>query len=289
VLTSMAGARVLRFLGDPLIQYGDAIVSRAATDAHLAQALVAASQLGADAALFRKIRSDAKLSPLLARRAQVSRVEEAPHIDLRRDAGLAPGTARELKRKRRKLEQRGDVALVITRGAEALDCVRTALELKRGWLDARGFSSAVIGDERWENALLSFAKNNGPIACARLEVNGELAGIEIALLHNRRWLAFLGAIAPEFAKCGPGQVQMADTIAHARAEGFASYDLLAPADPFKRVIATGAVSVCDYALPLSLQGRLTTRAFRFAPTAKLLLAKLPAPLRGSVNRLLRLR
>jgi hypothetical protein len=55
------------------------------------------------------------------------------------------------------------------------------------------------------------------------------------------------------------------------------------------VIATGAVSVCDYALPLSLQGRLTTRAFRFAPTAKLLLGRLPAPLRGSVNRLLRLR
>jgi CelD/BcsL family acetyltransferase involved in cellulose biosynthesis len=289
VLTSMAGNRVLRFLGDPLIQYGDALLSRGGSEAHLVQALLAAGKLGADAALLRKVRSDAKIAPLLSRRAHVSSVEEAPYVDLRRETGLPPRDMRELRRYRRRLAEIGDVRLNITRGVDALHCVQTALELKRGWLKAKGFSSSVIGDDAWESVLISLVTDHANLlACARLEVGGKLAAIEIAVTHGKRWHAFLGATNPEFAKSGPGQVQMADTIAHAREQGFSAYDLLAPADPFKRVIATGAIAVCDYALPLSLQGQVAARAFRFAPHAKSLLGKLPAPIRSAAKSLLRL-
>jgi CelD/BcsL family acetyltransferase involved in cellulose biosynthesis len=289
VLTSMAGSHVLRFMGDPLIQYGDAVLSRAGSEAHLVQALLAAGKLGADAALLRKVRSDAKLSPLLARRAHVSSVEEAPYVDLRRDVGLMPSSSRELRRKRKRLMDMGGVELRITRGSGAVQCIRTALDYKRHWLAAKGFSSSVIGDPHWEAVLVSLVtEHSNLLACARLEVGGKLAAIEIAITHGKRWHAFLGAIDPEFMKCGPGQVQMADTIVHAREQGFAAYDLLAPADPFKRVIATGAIAVCDYALPLSLQGQVAARAFRFAPHAKSILSKLPAPLRSAAKSLLRL-
>ncbi|MCW5675731.1 MAG: GNAT family N-acetyltransferase [Xanthobacteraceae bacterium] len=290
VLTSMAGARVLRFFGDPLIQYGDAVLSRAGTEAHLMTALLAAEKLGADAALLRKVRNDAKISRVLSRRAQVSRVEEAPFVDLRRDVSLSSRDARELRRYRRRLAEQGEVKLHITRGSDALSCVQTALELKREWLASKGFTSSVIGDEAWERVLTSLVTENANLlACARLEAGGRLAAIEVAITHGKRWHAFLGAIDPAFAKCGPGQVQMADTIAHARANGFAAYDLLAPADAFKRVIASGAISVRDYALPFSLPGQLAVRAFRFAPQAKSLLGKLPAPVRSAAQTLLRLR
>jgi len=289
VATSMAGSRVLRFMGDPLIQYGDAVLSRSGTEAHLVQALLTAGKLGADAALLRKVRNDAKISALLSRRAHVSNVEEAPYVDLRRETGLPPRDMRELRRYRRRLAERGDVKLHITRGAEAHHCVRAALELKRNWLAAKGFMSSVIGDAHWETVLTSLVADHANLlACARLEVGGKLVAIEVAITYGRRWHAFLGATNPEFAKSGPGQVQMADTIAHAREQGFLAYDLLAPADPFKRVIATGAVAVCDYALPLSLQGQVAARAFRFAPQAKSLLGKLPAPIRSAAKSLLRL-
>lgn len=289
VMTSIAGSRVLRFLGDPLIQYGDAVLSRAGSEAHLVQALLAAGKLGADAALFRKVRNDAKLSPLLSRRAHVSSVEEAPYVDLRREVSLTSRDARELRRYRRRLSEMGEVKLRITRGHDALACVRTALELKRNWLSMKGFTSSVIGNTAWESALISLVtEHSSLLACARLEVGGKLSAIEVAVTHGKRWHAFLGAIEPEFMKSGPGQVQMADTIAHAREQGFAVYDLLAPADSFKRVIATGAISVCDYALPLSLQGQVAARAFRFAPQAKSFLGKLPAPLRSAAKSLLRL-
>jgi len=289
VQTAMAGNRVLRFFGDPLIQYGDAILSRAGTDAHLVQALLAAGKLGADAALFRKVRKDAKLTGLLSRRAHVSAVDEAPYVDLRRDAGMSPRNSRELRRNRRRLAEQGEVRLHITRGGEALHCVQAALELKRNWLAMKGYSSSVIGDPHWERVLTSLVGAHANLlACARLEVGGKLAAIEVAITHGKRWHAFLGAIDPEFMKCGPGQVQMADTIEHARAQGFTAYDLLAPADPFKRVIGTGAIAVCDYALPLSLQGQVAARALRFAPQAKSLLGKLPAPIRAAAKSLLRL-
>ena len=196
---------------------------------------------------------------------------------------------RELRRYRRRLAEIGEVKLHITRGGEAHHCVLAALELKRGWLKAKGFSSSVIGDPHWEAALASLVEEHAHLlACARLEVGGKLAAIEVAVTHNKRWHAFLGATNPEFAKSGPGQVQMADTIDQAREQGFLAYDLLAPADPFKRVIATGAIAVCDYALPLSLQGQVAARAFRFAPQAKSLLGKLPAPIRSVAKSLLRL-
>lgn len=288
--STMAGSRVLRFLGDPLIQYGDAVLSHAGSEAHLVQALLAAGRLGADAALLRKVRSDAKIAPLLSRRAHVSSVEEAPYVDLRRDVGLTPSSSRELRRKRKRLMDMGGVELRITRGSSAVQCVRTALDYKRHWLAAKGFSSSVIGDAHWEAVLVSLVTEHANLlACARLEVGGRLAAIEIAITYGKRWHAFLGAIDPEFMKCGPGQVQMAATIAHAREQGFLAYDLLAPADPFKRVIATGAIAVCDYALPLSLQGQVAARAFRFAPQAKSLLGKLPAPIRSVAQSLLRLR
>lgn len=289
MMTSMAGSRVLRFLGDPLIQYGDAVLSRAGTEAHLVAALHAAGKLSADAALFRKVRSDAKISALLSRRAQVSRVEEAPYADLRRVVSLPPRDARELRRYRRRLAEQGEVELKIKRGRDALGCVQAALEMKRNWLAAKGFTSSVIGDEAWESVLASLVTGHANLlACARLEIGGKLAAIEVAITHGKRWHAFLGAIDPAFARSGPGQVQMADTIAYAREQGFTAYDLLAPADAFKRVIATGAISVCDYALPLSLQGQVAARAFRFAPLAKSMLGKLPTPLRSAAKSLLRL-
>jgi CelD/BcsL family acetyltransferase involved in cellulose biosynthesis len=290
VATSMAGSRVLRFLGDPLIQYGDALLSRSGSEAHLVQALFAAGKLGADAALFRKVRSDAKLAAILSRRGHVSSVEEAPYVDLRREASLPPRDMRELRRYRRRLSEQGEVKLHITRGTEAHPCLRAALELKRNWLSMKGFTSSVIGDPHWERVLEQLVAGHAHLlACARLEVGGQLAAIEVAITHGKRWHAFLGAIDPAFAKSGPGQVQMADTIGHARVQGFLAYDLLAPADPFKRVIATGAVAVCDYALPLSLQGQVAARALRFAPQAKSLLSRLPAPLRSAAQNLLRLR
>lgn len=280
VSTRMAGARVIRFLGDPLVQYGDVIASPQASDAHVACALEAARSLSGEVALFRKVRADARIAPLLMRHAPASCTEEAPYVDLHRDGGLPPRDMRELRRYRRRLADLGEVKFSIVRGTESAPLVRAALDFKREWLAARGLSSAVVGDAAWEAALLALCEAPmSPLACARLEVGGKLAAIEIALVEGGRWHAYLGATDPALAKSGPGQVQMAETIAWCREQGLAAYDLLAPADAFKRVIAKNSVAVCDFAVPLNVGGRIATRAYHWAPTAKWLLGKMPPLLR----------
>ena len=170
-------------------------------------------------------------------------------------------------------------------GGRALDAAGEAIALKRTWLAERGLSSGVIGDTEWEAAIATLADAaTSPLRVARLSVDGQTAAVEIGFVHDDRWCAFLGAMAPEFAKCGPGHVQMAKTIAHCHEQGLARYDLLAPADSYKSRIAHGSTMVCDHAAALSPLGWPALAAARAIPAAKRLAARMPASLMRTIGR-----
>jgi CelD/BcsL family acetyltransferase involved in cellulose biosynthesis len=126
-----------------------------------------------------------------------------------------------------------------------------------------------------------------PLRVARLSVGGRTAAIEVGFVHERVWYAYIGATAPFAAKAGPGHVQMAELIAHCRAEHLATYDLQAPADPYKRTIAHGAIAVRDHAAMLTASGWLGLAAARAGPAIKQLLTRMPPGLRRAVVRLRR--
>lgn len=284
VMTAMGPFRVLRFLGDPLIQYGDALCSPRAGDAHLAQALAAVRTLGADVAFLRKVRGDARIAPLLAAAGRSCGADAAPYADL---AAALPAESREVRRCRRRLTEQGEMREVYSRGREALGGLAQALAWKRDWLKARNLSSLVIGDEAWEAALTALASEpHSPLACLELRVGPQVAAIEIAVTGNGRWCVYLGAINTDFARWGPGSVQMADSMAHARDQGFDVYDLMAPAAPFKQALASGETPIDDYALPLSLKGRLAAGLLAQSRPLKAAAARLPQPLLDRAARLL---
>jgi CelD/BcsL family acetyltransferase involved in cellulose biosynthesis len=283
VVGRWGGLRTIRFLGDPLIQYGDALATPDARAQHLEtawQALSASAQ--ANLIYLRKVRADANMAAFLAARASTVGLDEAPFVDIGRDAAHHARDARELRRFRRRLDEQGAVVFALHRGADALPLLREAMGLKRQWLKERDLASQVIGDPDWENTLAGMAANArdaSPLAAASLTVGGRLAAVEIGLIQGERWYAFLGATHPDFARSGPGHVLMAETIAHCRANGLVTYDLLAPAQAYKRAMASGAVPVCDHAQALSLQGRFAMWAAGGIPVAKGALAALPAPVR----------
>jgi CelD/BcsL family acetyltransferase involved in cellulose biosynthesis len=171
--------------------------------------------------------------------------------------------------------------------------LRQALAFKRIWLASRGLNSSVIGNPDWEDLLAMLAsprRETGPLFAACLSVGDRPAAIEIGIVNGHRWCSLLGAINPEFAKAGPGHVQMAETAAYCRETGFAIYDLMAPADLYKQRLATNAVVVRDYAAALGIGGRLTVLAAQCAPQIKALTERLPLPLKrlthSSLSRLL---
>jgi CelD/BcsL family acetyltransferase involved in cellulose biosynthesis len=288
-LTRRSGIAAAHFLGDPLIQYGDVLAAPGATMAHLEAAWHAvADPAVARFVHLRKVRADARIAPLLARTATVVAEHEAPYVDVRAPAAIGSRDARELRRFRRRLAEHGELRFDVLSGRAAQTAVHEALAIKRDWLTVRGMPSSVIGNASWENTLMTLAgPGSTPLRVARLSVGGRTAAIEVGFVHERVWYAYIGATAPFAAKAGPGHVQMAELIAHCRAEHLGTYDLQAPADPYKRTIAHGAIAVRDHAAMLTASGWLGLTAARAGPAVKQLLTRMPAGLRRAVVRLRR--
>ncbi len=284
VLGRTNGIPTLRFLGDPLIQYGDAIAAPDTAPGLIDTAYrMASASSGAWLVHLRKVRDDARIAGTLQRNARLLGEQEAPFVDMTKPPAESARNVRELRRLRRRLSELGDIRFEILQGAPARSAAERALDFKRDWLAARGLPSSVIGNEHWEHAVLSMAAAaDGPMRAAHLTVGGRTAAVELGFVHGSHWYAFLGATEPEFAKAGPGWVQMAETVAHCRDERFASYDLLAPSDAYKRVIAHGAVTVRDYAAAIGKGGRLGVLAAKLAPAMKGLLALMPPAVQRSL-------
>jgi CelD/BcsL family acetyltransferase involved in cellulose biosynthesis len=276
-----AGLAAARFLGDPFIQYGDALVSPDATPAHLAAAWSAAAdphvvQLG----IFRRVRSDGPLGSLLAGQAAIIASDEAPFVDVASDEKPNARHAREVRRLRRRLAERGPLAFEVQQGPAAIDILQETLALKRAWLIDRGLPSAVLGNSRWEEVLFAAAAgDHGLLTAARLTVGGATAATEIGLTDAKTWYAYIAALVPAFAKYGPGHVLMDDILAWCVETKRTVYDLLPPSQPYKHAIATGSVPVRDYAIAFGPLGHAAVLAARALPAVKRSVSALPLGLR----------
>jgi CelD/BcsL family acetyltransferase involved in cellulose biosynthesis len=282
VVSNRFGVRLARFLGDPLIQYGDALCEPGTAKRHIEAAFHAVSDRAAvDALHLRKVRCDARIAPLLRHHATAFNHDEAPFVDTVGTSSESIEEPRQVRRARRKLLGFGALRLDIAEGAAARCHLRNALALKRRWLAARRLPSSVVGNGHWEEAIERLAGDAGDmrLRVAVLHVDDRPAAYEVAFTAGDQWYAFMGAIAEEFARHSPGRVQVADTIAHCRESGFARYDLLAPADDVKRSYCSQAAAVADYSHALSPRGRMLTWALLATPAAKALLFRLPAPVR----------
>lgn len=280
VIASRFGMKVARFLGDPLIQYGDALCAPGTATRHLETAFHAAADGAAcDALHLRKVRHDARLAPVLRNQAAAFNRDEAPFLDVA--SFRSDDEPRQVRRARRKLSALGPLRLEVTQGDAAREHLRDALAIKRRWLAARRLPSSVVGCDHWEAAIERLANHDGEtqLCLAMLHVGDRPAAYEIAFTAGGRWYAFLGAIVDDFARHSPGRVQVADTIAWCRDNGFDRYDLLAPADEVKRSYCNEAAPVADYSHALRPAGHLLTAALRLTPVAKAILFRLPAPVR----------
>jgi CelD/BcsL family acetyltransferase involved in cellulose biosynthesis len=153
VVTSLFGLPVVRFLGDPLIQYGDILARRDLEPEDFAAAWQAATDPSvACFALFRRIRDDAKVAAFLPAAATQTNLQESPLVDLTRGSTLSSRDTRELRRQRRRLEEHGSVSMRLVKGPEARPLLQEALRLKRAWLQTQGQVSAVVGDSTWDCA-----------------------------------------------------------------------------------------------------------------------------------------
>ena len=140
------GVPTIRFLGDPFVQYGDAIATPQATTAHIESACVAAAdETIASVAFFRRVRADGVVARILARSAATVSEDRSAFVDLQADVKLKAHHARELRRLRRRLSEQGEVHFEIFQGPALGELLRETLEFKRHWLIERGLPSVFFG------------------------------------------------------------------------------------------------------------------------------------------------
>lgn len=298
-VTRRHGIYVGVFLGDPIAQYGDALLAAGAPGM---AAEVALRQLIASANLdvfeFRRVRSDAAIRPALRLIARSSgEIVQAPYADLGvggsvEDLLLRIGGAkqrRERARSRRRLAERGEVTFEVLRGPAAVADLQEAFRLKRGWLAESGEVSQVIDDpaalEVFER-LACDRRDGSALVVGRLMVGDAPAAYEVGVLGAGRFHAYLGAVASEFASASPGKILMEDMFGWCRDNGVAAYDLLPPADPYKAQWATGSIEVANHVVPRTLVGRLYAGPWlnELRPRMRAALRSLPPALRRRVGR-----
>lgn len=260
----LLGARTAVPLVQPLAQYAD-VIGKALSPERLSEICRRLSQQRIDLLLLRKVRADSGLHAAFAAHGLSQRAEErALYIDLQAypsfgayDASFSSTTRRNRRQRRRKLEAAaGPLAFEVLSGSEAEAAFDTAIAWKRRWLAERGISSPVFDAGPWEALLRSMVSSGAAIVMC-LKAGGAPVAIEVGFADRSTYMAYLGAFDPAHSAHSPGQEQMLRTIAWCFAQGFTRYDLLAPADDYKRQWArrdTG-VAIDDYAVALTHVGR----------------------------------
>lgn len=269
VSSRVLGLRILSFMGEPVGQYGDALVEdRPDAAILLAHALDFVTKLPIDVLWLRRVRGDAALAAVLGRGAgRTGAAVQAPYVDFagatdivsfenRLSAKFRSGQRRHLRR----LEAIGPVAFERHGpGAQAPALVRLAIGFKRDWAVQNGRIAPTIFDPRLESFFADAASGDGRGPDLRVSVMacaGEPIGVEISLACKGWLFGHVLAPKPGFEKQGAGALLAGHSIASATEEGFGGYDLLAPADRYKMEWASGCIEVRDFALARSFAGRI---------------------------------
>ena len=271
----LAGLSLLRWMGEPVSQYGDALCESGPDTASLMRTAwqFITTRLGADAIVLRKVRADAAVAPLFREIGlKCTGAEEAPFLDLASapdfDAYEQRYSAKARKNRRRlmrRLEERGRVAVVRhTSGAQARAAALAGVALKRASLAAAGQLAPALADPRFAAFFADVAEaRTRPAGCGLtvLESNGEIAGVAIDISGGGRRAAHVLVHDPRLDGCRAGVLLVQEWVRGASADGIATFDFLAPGHAYKMDWADGVVAVEDYALGLTLSGRIYTNIY----------------------------
>lgn len=290
--------RVVSGAGAPINQY-DEILIDPGTDPKVALGFaidLLTKTLRPDLLLLERVRADSLLRAALHDVEPFCWGEAAPFADLSRGmqavlASRSSHTAKNQRKRIKRFEKAGRSAFAIAENAlESEAWILEALALKRNWLHDTGRLSRAFIRRKTANCLADLARTmSNPDASprmivSRLSLDGRTAAIEAGCVHRGTYHLYLGAFAPEFAKFGPGNILAQRMLEWCVRNGIERYDMLAPRSRHKSEWQSGEVGVVDFALPMTLTGRLYASLVlkRLAPMLRRAFYALPVGARSAV-------
>jgi CelD/BcsL family acetyltransferase involved in cellulose biosynthesis len=272
------GVTIARWIGEPMTQYGDALAApgegRARWRARLEAELTRRGEV--DLYALTRLRADAVLSG----GDREGEALAAPYVEFAR---RTQRRRRSVERREKRLETLGPVALdAAETPAKRESLARHALALKRAWLDRKGIFSAGLSHRATEDFLAALARE-GYLRVNVLRVGGEAAAFDLGFVGGGAYRSLLGCYDARFAAGAPGQTLTRRLIDHCAAEGLEAYDMLLPADEYKRIWSTGETPVYARFQATSLRGQIAAFVLsRLRPLAKRVVKTL-APLHARLK------
>ena len=142
-----------------------------------------------------------------------------------------------LRRRRRKLEAMGEVALEhVTGGPDLYGRLEEGYALEAfGWKGRRG-SAIALEDRRWGfyTELARAASYRGYLSLYFLRVGGRAVAFHYGLQVGGRYYLLKPAYDETMSECSPGQLLMEEVVRHSIARGVKEFDFLGPDMPWKR-------------------------------------------------------
>jgi len=169
-------------------------------------------------------------------------VQRSPYLDLKGDwetlwQRMSSKRRNTLKRRRRKLEERGELTLrVLADGAQLGPPLEEALRVEAlGWKGRRGTAIESRPDTHlFYRRVAAWAGSEGTLRLALLRVDDRLVAFDYALESRGRHYLLKTGFDPAYSDCAPGIVLRTMMIERAYALGLERYEFLGGEDDYKR-------------------------------------------------------
>jgi CelD/BcsL family acetyltransferase involved in cellulose biosynthesis len=152
------------------------------------------------------------------------------------EGSLPSRLVRDIRRRRRKLEELGEVTLEIADGTQRLEeLLAEGFRLEAsGWKAAEG-TAIVSSDEtqRFYEAIARWSAEQGWLRLFFLRVGGRPVAFQLALEHGRTHYFLKGGYDPDDSAYSPGKLLLHATLAHAFERGLERYELMGDVEPWK--------------------------------------------------------
>ncbi len=283
-------------LGGAFGQYAEMLAEPGIdAEAALREMLLAALRIRpVDMVSFLKVRADSTLATALPDGAlRTGRDEAAPFVELGGFPDFAayfqtikPKTRKNMRNARNRLERDGTLThhVAATR-EEKLGVIARTLAGRAGRLRDQGLTSRAFTDPSFAEFCASLAERQDiELLAMSLRHNGQPIAEQWGFVHKGRYYAYVASRDFEASDESPGKLHLREVIETCAERGVHTADLLVPSMPYKLTWATGVTPVLDYAVPVTLKGRLGVVIWDrwLRPLAKRVVLGLPKGLRAAL-------
>lgn len=189
-------------------------------------------------------------------------LELSPFADFAEyEASLSRNQRKGLKRKLKKLEERGETGFrIAAAGDPGYDSLcRDMFEWKSHTLAASGrIGSNIVCDrfQRFITGLPEAARDGLEPLCHVMTVDERPVAAQLMFREDKTLIGYFSAYDPGFAAFSPGRLEMHRLVEWMLDNDIARYDFLANSEEYKRTIANREVPLYRLQVPLTLRGRM---------------------------------